>query len=87
MRTKLWNDTTYSLRNRMWSNITKMWNSDVNAGLSYDSFAQIRNQLGDFPGYSASKGSAAAYTLPAAATVTQVYRADHGPAECCPAEC
>ena len=57
--TEVWNGVTdnakktgefYSLRNRMWSNITKMWNHDIKATLSFSDFATIRDTVGDFPG-------------------------------------
>lgn len=44
----------YSVRNRMWSNIIKMWNWDVDKTLSFDDFETIRNSLGDFPGLQTS---------------------------------
>lgn len=54
---EMWNGVTdpqtgefYSLRNRMWSNSAKMWNWDLNEALSYEDFAAIRDQWGDFPG-------------------------------------
>jgi hypothetical protein len=40
----------YSLLDRMWSNITKMWNWDIKNTLSYTDFATIRDSLGDLPG-------------------------------------
>lgn len=60
----------YSLRDRMWSNITKMWNWDINSSLAYANFATIRNTLGDFPGlqddtYPDDSSYANATTLPA----------------------
>lgn len=41
----------YSLRDRMWSNITKMWNWDINTTVSFISFAKARDGYGEFPGY------------------------------------
>lgn len=57
---QIWNgcyDTTmkntgefYSLRDRMWSNITKMWNCDINETVPFDVFTRVRDGYGDFPG-------------------------------------
>ena len=79
--TEIWNGVTdfakktgefYSLRYRMWSNITKMWNHDINNSLSFSDFASIRDTLGDFPGLKADtytgKSYAKATTLSVAAT-------------------
>ena len=79
--TEIWNGVTdfakktgefYSLRYRMWSNITKMWNHDINKSLSFSDFASIRDTLGDFPGLKADtytgKSYAKATTLSVAAT-------------------
>ena len=41
----------YSLKNRMWSNITKMWNWDINDSVSFTSFTDACDSYGDFPGY------------------------------------
>ena len=70
----------YSLRYRMWSNIMKMWNWDINSSLSYSDFTIIRNTLGDFPGledttYNNGTNYASATTLPAATDPVQL--ADH----------
>ena len=35
----------------MWSNITKMWNYDVNNSLEYQDFAIIASAMGYYPGY------------------------------------
>ena len=77
--TEIWNGVNdfvendgqfYSLRYRMWSNITKMWNWDINSSLSYANFASIRDSLGDFPGLMSDTYSHASHakatTLPAA---------------------
>ena len=40
----------YSMRQRMWSNITKMWNWDINSSVSFSSFETLRDTIGDFPG-------------------------------------
>ena len=42
---------TYSLFNRMWSNIIKMWNSDIDDSVNYSSFATVRDTFGYFPGF------------------------------------
>lgn len=67
----------YSLRERMWSNITKMLNSDINSSLSFASYEAIRDTLGDFPGLASDTYSgtyAKATTLPAA---TEPYHIAH----------
>lgn len=66
----------YSLRERMWSNITKMLNSDINSSLSFASYEAIRDTLGDFPGLASDtySGTTKATTLPAA---TEPYHIAH----------
>jgi hypothetical protein len=41
----------FSLRDRMWSNIAKMWNWDINTTVSFSSFEKARDSYRDFPGY------------------------------------
>ena len=65
---------TYNVIERMWSNVTKMWNYDLNSSLSYSNFATLRKKFGDFPGYTSPTGKV---TLPAAKEVTREYLADH----------
>ena len=70
----------YSLRNRMWSNITKMWNWDINNSLNFSTFATIRSTLGDFPGiktdtFADGTRYAKATTLPTGTAPIQL--ADH----------
>lgn len=65
---------TYYLLNRMWSNIIKMWNSDVNSSVNFDSFKTVRDSLGYFPGYTAPSTAA---SLPNATNPTKATRADH----------
>ena len=65
---------TYNVVDRMWSNVTKMWNYDVNSSLSYSNFATLREKMGDFPGYTSPSAKT---TLPAAKTLTRAYLADH----------
>lgn len=48
----------YSLFDRMWSNIIKMWNSDINNTVTYDSFAFVRKTFGYFPGYTSCSAAA-----------------------------
>lgn len=52
---EVWNgiDSTgkYNVIERMWSNITKMWNYDVNNSLEYQDFAIIASAMGYYPGY------------------------------------
>lgn len=76
---EIWNGVTdsakktgeiYSLRERMWSNTMKMWNSDINSSLSFANFETIRDMLGDFPGlqdntYPTTSSYAKATSLPA----------------------
>lgn len=64
----------YYLLNRMWSNIIKMWNSDVNSSVNFDSFKTVRDSLGYFPGYTAPSTAA---SLPNATNPTKATRADH----------
>lgn len=86
--TEIWNDVedsaletgeVYSLRNRMWSNITKMWNHDINNTLAFDNFEDIRGTLGDFPGLKSNTYTDAKYakatSLPTATAPIQL--ADH----------
>ena len=65
---------TYYLLNRMWSNIIKMWNSDVNSSVTFTDFETVRNSLGYFPGYTAPSTAA---SLPNATNPTKATRADH----------
>lgn len=64
----------YYLLDRMWSNIIKMWNSDVNNTVSFTDFEKVRNSLGYFPGYTAPSTAA---SLPSATAPTKAIRADH----------
>lgn len=52
---EIWNgiDETgkYNVMDRMWSNISKMWNYDLNDSLSFEDFCALRDSFGDFPGY------------------------------------
>lgn len=65
---------TYSLFNRMWSNITKMWNSDINSTVDYADFEDVRSTFGYFPGYTSCSAAA---SLPSATDISQAYLADH----------
>ncbi|MBQ2384560.1 MAG: family 20 glycosylhydrolase, partial [Oscillospiraceae bacterium] len=58
----------YSLRDRMWSNITKMWNWDVNDTLSFTNFVKVRDAYGDHPGIGTTVNSCSEPTLLPAAT-------------------
>lgn len=45
------NDHLYiSLKNRMWSNIIKMWNWDVNSTVTFADFSTVRDKISTFPG-------------------------------------
>ena len=65
---QVWEGTTYSLFNRMWSNIAKAWNANLDGSMSYDEFSTVRDQLGFFPGYTSCS---AAVTLPAATDIIE----------------
>ena len=66
----------YSLLDRMWSNITKMWNWDVDDNLAYSTFATIRDSVGDFPGLgSGTNACSTKSTLPSA--TAPIHLADH----------
>ena len=64
----------YSLLDRMWSNIIKMWNWDINSSVTFNDFKTIRDKLGDFPGLTTCSATA---SLPAATDPTRAYLADH----------
>lgn len=53
----------FSLRDRMWSNITKMWNWDVQAQVDFNSFVAIRDGYGDFPGCGSEPDACSAESL------------------------
>ena len=64
----------YSLRDRMWSNITKMWNWDVNETVTFDAFVKLRDGYGDFPGCGTGLNACSEKTvLPAATQISSVY--------------
>lgn len=67
-------DIVYSLFDRMWSNSIKMWNSDINKTVTYETFAKIRDGFGYFPGFTSCSQAAA---LPAGKEINQAYLADH----------
>ena len=52
---EVWNgiDETgkYNIIERMWSNIAKMWNYDLNDSLEYGDFASLATAMGYYPGY------------------------------------
>ena len=58
----------YSLRDRMWSNTTKMWNADVDASLSFSDFVTIRDAYGDCPGIDTSNTACSEATVLPSAT-------------------
>lgn len=68
------NSNVYYLLDRMWSNIIKMWNSDVNSTVSFNNFKTVRNSLGYFPGYTSPSSAA---SLPDATAPTKATLADH----------
>ena len=58
----------YSLRDRMWSNISKMWNSDLNDSMTFAEFKTLRDSYGDFPGAGTKTTSCSEKTVLPAAT-------------------
>ena len=82
-RTGTNNGVTYYLFDRMYSNITKMWNSDINKTVKYDDFNNILKKItlketnveeGYFPGFKSCSANA---DLPAAVTISKAMEADH----------
>jgi hypothetical protein len=69
----------YNLLDRMWSNIIKMWNWDINDSLSFTQYAALRDAQGDFPGIGSGKGACSkAVSLPGATEApAQAWLADH----------
>ena len=53
----------YSLRDRMWSNITKMWNWDINSSMTFSQFKTLRDAYGDFPGAGTATNSCSEKTV------------------------
>ncbi len=53
----------YSLRDRMWSNITKMWNADINNSMTFAEFCILRDAYGDFPGAGTTANSCSEVTV------------------------
>ena len=55
--TEVWNgeDETgkYNVIERMWANISKMWDYDLNEDLDFEDFADLCLRLGHYPGYTA----------------------------------
>ncbi len=64
----------WNVIDRMWSNIIKMWNADVNNTVDYNSYAAVRSKFGYFPGYSTCS---ARTNLPGAVSVAKALLADH----------
>ena len=67
-------DVTYYLFDIMYSNIIKMWNSDINDSVDYSNFAAVRDSFNDFPGFTECSKAA---NLPAASAIEQAPVADH----------
>ena len=66
----------YSLRDRMWSNIIKMWNWDLNDTMTYSEFAAVRKAIGAHPGLgSGTNACAEKTTLPAGTAPVTGYTA------------
>ncbi len=81
-QTEVWNgvkdntgtsDYFYSLFDRMWSNIIKMWNSDINKTVRFNDFTEIRDTFGWFPGFTNCNTDA---VLPSAGKFSQAYTPD-----------
>ena len=80
---------SYSLRYRMWSNIIKQWNWDINTTgnsqgqITYSGFADVRNKIGDFPGLDTDpntgtySGVSYAKAAPLPAAVDPIQLGDH----------
>lgn len=68
----------YSLFNRMWSNSVKMWNSDINADVSFSEFENVRNSYGWFPLYTSCSSTA---SNPGVKAIAQATLADHSALE------
>lgn len=55
--TEIWNGMdetgTYNVIERMWSNISKMWDYDLNERLDFEAFSVLCTKLGHYPGYTA----------------------------------
>ncbi len=59
---EMWNGVTdkydssqhYSLLDRMWANVIKQWNWDVNADTTYATYEELFGYMGDFPGLDTS---------------------------------
>ena len=81
-QTEVWNgvmdntgtsDYFYSLFDRMWSNIIKMWNSDINNTVTFNEFEEIRDTFGWFPGFTNCNTNS---VLPSAGNFSQAYTPD-----------
>ena len=52
---EIWNGIdeagTFNVIDRMWSNICKMWNYDLNDTLPFEDFCALRDSFGDYPGF------------------------------------
>ncbi len=68
----------YSLRYRMWSNIIKQWNWDIDSTLSFADFKNLRNAMGTFPGIaSGTDGCSKPATFTAATDAVGPYRTEY----------
>ncbi len=75
----------YSLRDRMWSNIIKQWNWDINDTVTFDEYAEIRDAYGNFPGCGSSSVACSQQTvLP---TPTDIFCAHQYASETIDASC
>ncbi len=54
--TDVYHSQVYSLRERMWSNAIKQWNTDVDSTVTFADFEKARDYMGDFPGLDESAG-------------------------------
>ncbi|MBE6984700.1 MAG: hypothetical protein E7434_03625 [Ruminococcaceae bacterium] len=67
---EIWNGIdssgTYNVIERMWSNVSKMWNYDLNSAMTFSNFASMTKAMGYYPGYT---DCTKALTLPTAQSV------------------
>ncbi|MDO4747951.1 MAG: family 20 glycosylhydrolase [Eubacteriales bacterium] len=64
----------YNIRERMWSNIIKMWNHEINKSFSFTNFTAFVKDIGDFPGYISCSANT---SLPEVSEIEPACLADH----------
>lgn len=72
------NTGKWNVIDRMWSNTIKMWNSDVDNSVTYDTYENVRNTFGYFPGYTSCSSKA---NLSLATDISKIVIADHAALE------